>query len=105
MSGVDPTNVIERMASGLRSAGAAHPVAGAVALAARGHARLDQREFAASVGQSVDHIQSTEIGEIAFGDLPPHVGNTAAALGVDLLALADLENAWHTAPDGPPSMA
>jgi hypothetical protein len=104
MSGVDPTNVIERMASGLRSAGAAHPVAGAVALAARGHARLDQRDFAASVGESVDHVHSTEVGEIAFGDLPLHVGNTAAALGIDLLALADLENTWHTAPGGPPSM-
>lgn len=105
MSGLDPTNVIERLASGLRSVSAAHPVAGAVALAVRGHARLDRREFAARVGQSVEHVRSAEDGEIAFCDLPRHVGDTAAALGLDLLALADLEHTWRTAPGDASSRA
>ena len=95
MTRIDPTIVIERMAGGLRSAGAHHPVAGAVALAARGHVRLEQREFAGTVGCSVEHIRSTEIGDVAFGDLPAHVGDAAVVLGVDLLALADLEQAWQ----------
>jgi len=95
MTRIDPTIVIERMAGGLRSAGADHPVAGAVALAARGHCRLEQGEFAATVGCSVEHIRSTEIGDIAFGDLPDHVGDAAVVLGVDLFALADLEQEWR----------
>ncbi len=98
MTRIDPTLVIERMARRIRTSGAAHPVAAAVALAARGHMRLDQIEFAANVGRSVDHVRSNEAGTVAFGDLPSEVGSAAASTGADLLALADLEKEWQEHP-------
>lgn len=95
MIGIDPTVVIERMARRLRAEGAAHPVAGAVALAARGHARMDAGEYAEAVGLPVEVVGSAESGDISFGQLPATVGEQAGALGADLLALADLEASWR----------
>ncbi len=101
MNRIDPTLVIERMARQLRAAGAAHPVAGAVALAARGHARMAQTEFAGHTELLVDVVRCIERGEMPFGDLPASIGSVATAAGADLLALADLETIWRTEPPIP----
>ncbi len=98
MSLLDPTLVIEQMARRLRAGGATHPVAGAVSLAARGHARMAQIEFAQHADLLVDLVRSSERGEVAFGDLPASIGSVATAAGADLLALADLEMCWRTEP-------
>jgi len=98
VTAIDPTVVIERMARRLRAEGAEHPVAAALAVAARGHARLTAHEYAASVGLPVDLIDSAETGGIAFSDLPMVVGEQTGAIGADLLSLADLEASWRTDP-------
>ena len=98
MTRIDPTLVLEHMARRLRTGGAAHPVAGAVALAARGHTRLDHIEFAADVGRSLELVSSNEGGGVAFGDLPSDIGMAVVAAGADLLALADLEKEWQNHP-------
>lgn len=98
MTAIDPTVVIERMARRLRDEGAAHPVAGAVALAARGHACLPLPEFAASVGLAVENVRSAELGWVAFGELPAAIGAQVGETGADLLALADLEVEWRRSP-------
>ena len=95
MTPIDPTVVIERMAKRLRSEGATHPVAGAVAVAARGRARLDQAAFAESAELPVDLVRSAEQGELALGQLPSRIGTVISATGADLLALADLEATWR----------
>lgn len=102
MTAIDPTVVIERMARRLRAHGAQHPVAGAVSVAARGHARMAPEVYAAAIGLSREAVESAESGEIAFGELPSVVGSQAGALGVDLLALADLEATWR---NDPPALA
>lgn len=98
MTPIDPTLVIERMARRLRSEGAAHPVAGAVAVAARGHARLAIAEFAGAVALSVEVVESAERGTVPFGELPAAIGAQAGETGADLLALADLEAEWRAQP-------
>ncbi|MFT5203461.1 MAG: hypothetical protein ACI9C1_002861 [Candidatus Aldehydirespiratoraceae bacterium] len=98
MTSIDPTVVIERMARRLRSEGAEHPVAGAIALAARGHLRLDLDSYANTVGLPVADVGAAEAGEIPFGDLHRSLGLQAGVLGADLLALADLEVTWRTDP-------
>lgn len=98
MSAIDPTDVIERMAARLRSQGAAHPVAGAIALAARGHMRMAPDAFAHEVGLSADLVGSAESGDVAFSELPTVVGEKVARLGADLLVLADLESSWRAEP-------
>jgi hypothetical protein len=95
MTGIDPTIVIERMARRLRADRAPHPVAGAVALAARGHTCLPLDEFASSVGLPADEVRSAELGLVAFGELPAAIGAQVGAAGADLLALADLEVEWR----------
>ena len=98
MTPIDPTLVIERMAKRLRSEGVAHPVAGAIAIAARGHLRMAQPEFAQAIDSSVEAVRSAETGFVPFGQLPGPIGRHAGATGADLLALADLESAWHNDP-------
>jgi hypothetical protein len=98
MTAIDPTVVIERMAGRLRADGAQHPVAAALAIAARGHARLAPEEYAASVDLPIGLVDSAETGDVAFSDLPSTVGEQAGAMGIDLLALVDLEATWRTDP-------
>ncbi|MEZ5247176.1 MAG: hypothetical protein R2707_18965 [Acidimicrobiales bacterium] len=102
MSGIDPTVVIERMARRLRADRAPHPVAGAVALAARGHTCLTLHEFAAVVDLPAATVRSAELGCVAFGELPSAIGAQAGETGADLLSLADLEVEWRS---GPPASA
>ena len=98
MTAIDPTVVIERMARRLRSQGVANPVAGAVSVAARGHVRMAQPEFAAAVGLPVELVRSAETGVVPFGELPASMGEHVGATGADLLALADLEAVWRNDP-------
>lgn len=98
MTPIDPTAVIERMAGRLRAAGAPHPVSGAAAVAARGHARMGQDEFAQQEGLSVSIVERAERGDTAFGQLPGIIASGVAATGADLLALADLEQTWRNQP-------
>lgn len=98
MSPIDPTRTIERMARRLRSQGAPHPVAGAVALAARGTRRLGPEDFAVEVGLLADVVHAAEAGEVPLGRLPAEIGALAFATGADLLALTDLEREWRREP-------
>jgi hypothetical protein len=98
MTPIDPTVVIERMARRLRAGGAQHPVAGAVAVAARGHARMALEVFAGAVELPAETVRSAELGDVAFGSLPAAIGAHAGATGADLLALADLEAEWGSGP-------
>ena len=98
VTGLDPTDVVEHFARRLRRLGAPHPVAGAVALAARGTTRLAAPDFSALVRLPVEVVGRAERGEIAFGELAPPIGAAAASTGADLLALADLAREWSDAP-------
>jgi len=90
----DATAMCELLALRLDEQGARHPVAGAVALAARGHLGLAQREFAQFVGLDSADVQSSEKGEVPFGELPRELGSVLAQIeGLDLLALADMSRA------------
>ena len=84
MTPIDPTVVVERMARRLRSDGADHPVAGAVALAARGATKLPLHAFARSVDLLPDVVVNAERGAVALGDLPSEIGALAFATGADL---------------------
>ena len=98
MSGIDPSLTIEHLARRLQRAGAAHPVAGAVAQAARGASRLPVAEFAILLDLASHSVETGERGEVPFGELPPPIGLAAASTGADLLALADLELVWRAIP-------
>lgn len=102
MTAIDPTVVIERMARRLRASGAAHPVAAAVSVAARGHTRMPVEEFAVAAELPAEFVRAAERGVVAFGELPPAIGIQVGDTGADILALADLEASWR---DGPPSRA
>lgn len=102
MTSIDPTLTIERLARRLRSGGADHPVAGAVALAARGATKLPLGDFARSVDLLPDVVVNAERGAVSLGDLPSEIGALAFAAGADLLSLTDLETAWR---NGPPRQA
>jgi hypothetical protein len=98
MNGIDPTRTVERLAERLRAAGASHPVAGAVSLAARGHARLDVGAWADLVELPATDVAAAEAGSVPFGELPGPIGRRADAIGLDLLSLADLERTWRSVP-------
>jgi hypothetical protein len=66
----DVVAFVERLAERLQAGGAAHPVAAAVALAARGRTTLDRAGYAGLVGLSVATVEAMEEGRVAFGDLP-----------------------------------
>lgn len=86
----DATAMCERLARRLQRAGASHPVAGAVATAARGHIGVSRQEFADLIGFDVAEIAVFEAGEVPFGCLPREFGRVLGQIeGLDLLALAD----------------
>jgi hypothetical protein len=92
----DLTDLCERLARRLHRSGAAHPVAAAVALAARGHRGLDVDEFARAVGLPADTVRRAEAGDIVWEDLPAVLGDLVESMpSVDLLALADLDAAYR----------
>jgi len=87
----DATAMCERLAQRLLQAGAVHPAAGAVAMAARGHVGISRQEFADLLGLDVAEIGAFEDGDIPFGCLPRELGWVLEQIeGLDLLALADL---------------
>lgn len=85
---VDVVAFVERLAERLRQDGALHPVAAAVALAARGRGRVEQGAFADAVGVDRRLLERAEAGEIAFADLPDEL--TGWLDPVQLLQLAAL---------------
>jgi hypothetical protein len=92
----DLTRVCERLAHQLHRGGATHPVAAAVALAARGHLGLDIAEFAAAADLPIDTVRRAEAGDIAWEDLPDILGSLVESIpSVDLLALADLDGSYR----------
>jgi hypothetical protein len=98
-SDVDLTFLCLRMAEGFRHRGAAHPVAAAVALAARGTTGLDRAAFAERFGRKEDGVEAVEAGAVAFEELPGEVGDLLEASGrFDLLQLADLDRAFRRTP-------
>ena len=66
----DLTALCERLARRLRSEGAAHPEAAAVALAVRGAAELDLVTYAARLGINDDALAAIEAGRRPWSDVP-----------------------------------
>lgn len=93
----DATSMVERMAARARAAGLAHPVAASVALAARVGALTGPEAFAERLGIPLARLVEAEAGSVRFGDLPAAYDGPCAALGLDLLGLADLERSWAVA--------
>jgi hypothetical protein len=91
----DATAMVERMAVQARAAGVAHPVAAAVACAARVGALTGPEDFAERHGIPIAELSAAEAGLIRFGDLPRAYDPVLAALGLDLLSLADLDASWR----------
>ena len=97
----DLTLLCLRLAEGFRLEGYEHPVAAAVAVAARGISGLGQTEFAERFGRSEVDVEATETGAVAFVELPAEVGNILeASQRFDLLQLADLDRAFRRTPAG-----
>ncbi|MEM7141933.1 MAG: hypothetical protein AAF548_12970 [Actinomycetota bacterium] len=95
----DATALVERMAVQARTAGVDHPVAAAVARAARVSSLSGPEAFAERIGVSVVRLVESESGAVRFGDLPIAYDDTLGELGVDLLSLADLEAEWRRRDD------
>ena len=91
----DATAMIERMAVHARTAGLEHPVAAAVALAARVSQLSGPEEFAERTGIPVTRLAEAEAGCLRFGELPQGYDTVLAGLGADLLSLADLDREWR----------
>jgi hypothetical protein len=86
------TPFCERLAERLRSNGAVHPVAAAVALVARGTRGIDVDEFAAELGVGASDLREIEAGTVAFVDLPDELASAFARIpSASLLLTADLE--------------
>lgn len=104
----DLTLLCLRLAEELHSDGAEHPVAAALAVAARGVSGLEPAAFARHLGWDEATVRATESGLVGFADLPPEVGDLLASTGrIDFLQVADLERcrvsptlaaAWVQAP-------
>ena len=95
----DLTLLCLRLAEGFRLEGYEHPVAAAVAVAARGITGLGQTEFAERFGRSEVDVEATETGAVAFVELPAEVGDILeASQRFDLLQLADLDRAFRRLP-------
>lgn len=90
----DATAMVERMAVQARRAGVDHPVAAALALAARVSRLAGPEEFAERTGVPIARLVEAEAGAVRFGELPRAYGPVLDVLGVDLLSLADLEAQW-----------
>lgn len=91
----DATAMIERMAAQARTAGLDHPVAAAVALAARVSQLAGPEGFADRNGISISQLVEAEAGSVRFGDLPAGLDSVLSGMDIDLLSLADLERAWR----------
>ncbi len=91
----DATAMVERMAAQARRAGAEHPVAAAVAQAARVGQLCGPEAFARRTGIPAAVVAAAESGSVAFGRLARGYDPVVAELGVDLLSLADLERQWR----------
>ncbi|MEZ5247244.1 MAG: hypothetical protein R2707_19315 [Acidimicrobiales bacterium] len=91
----DATAMVERMAAQARAAGVVHPVAAAVARGARVSELIGPEEFAERHGLSVPELLAAEAGDTRFGELPSGYDRVLAALGLDLLSLADLAASWQ----------
>ena len=95
--GLDMTMVCERLAERLRSKGVTHPVAAAVALAARGHRGVDIEPFAADIGLDAHELRRIEAGDVAFADLPDELAFAFAAIpSASLFLVADLDREIDT---------
>jgi len=93
----DATAMIERMAVQARTAGVGHPVAAAVALAARVSQLRGPEEFADRNGIPITRLVEAESGSVRFGDLPAGLDSVLSGMNIDLLSLADLEREWQGA--------
>lgn len=91
----DATAMVERMAAQARDGGAAHPVAAALASAARMSRLAGPEEFADRTGIPVARLVEAEAGSVPFGQLHAAYDPLFASLGFDLLSLADLESLWR----------
>ncbi|MEO8695302.1 MAG: hypothetical protein ABI658_17385 [Acidimicrobiales bacterium] len=90
--GLDMTISCERLAQRLRSRGATHPVAAAVALVARGHRGVDTEPFAAAIGIDARSLRAVEAGAVAFADLPDEIAIAFAEVpSANLFLIADFE--------------
>jgi hypothetical protein len=87
----DATAMVERMAAQAHDAGLVHPVAAAVALAARVSQLAGPEEFAERTGVPITRLVEAEAGTVRFGELPLAYDAVLAELGLELLSLADLE--------------
>ncbi len=97
---------MERLAQRVRAEGAAHPVAAALARAARMSVLEGAEDFARRIGIDVAAIHTAESGRLRFGALPAAYDHTFAALELDLLWLAHLEREWEcSGPERVPSLA
>jgi hypothetical protein len=85
---VDVVAFVERLAERLRQDGVAHPVAAAVALAARGRRRSDPDAFAGELGIEPGLVRRAEAGEVAFAELPDELTDWLDP--VQLLQVAEL---------------
>ena len=91
-AGLDMTLFCERLAERLRSEGVSHPVAAAVALAARGHRGVDVEPFALDIGVDARLLRQIEAGTVAFADLPDEIAFAFALIpSASLFLMADLE--------------
>lgn len=89
----DLTRVCERLADQLARQGAAHPVAAAIVLCARGQVTLDQQQFANKFDLPLETVVAAEAGDVAWKNLPDIIGELLQlAPSIDLLALADLND-------------
>lgn len=95
----DATAVVELLAVRARTAGVDHPVAAAVAQAARVSLLAGPEDFAERIGLPLDRLVEAESGAVRFGDLPIEFDPVLGSLGLDLLSLADLARAWRTSFD------
>jgi len=85
----DATAMCELLGRQLSGCGVPHPIAGAVALAARGHLGLDQHDFADLIGLGISDLAKAESGMTPFGRLPRELDWILEDIkGLDLLALA-----------------
>lgn len=88
----DLMGLLERVAVRLAHDGAPHPVAGATALAARGHAGVDQAAFALAHTLTVEAVVAAERGDLALNELPEAMLLIVVDHpGLDLVAIEDLD--------------
>ena len=76
----DYTMLCERFAERLRRQGVRHPLAAAVALAARGQRGVDRHQWAVLLSLPPDAVDAAESGQVPFDQLPPAIRRAAAAI-------------------------